>query len=338
MAESIIKLENVSKRFGKHLVLSNINLEIESGEVFGIIGASGSGKTTLLNMLIGFLEPEVGDILFKPEQLLDYTKAGTQFRSIYSMPRTVKKFFGFACQLPSFYTKLTVRENLEYYGRLHGLKKDALEHNIKNLLAFVELEDAANILAENLSGGMQRRLDIACALVHDPKVLIMDEPTADLDPILMYHIWNLIRKINKKGTTVILSSHNLTKLESLCDRIAILHNKGIVSVGKPDELKNGFSHSEEIEIQSYPGKYEKIMKKIRSKSIEKMEVKGHKLIIITKEPEKILHNLLHKIEQSKEKLIDVRLLKPSLHDIFLSVARKEGHTEEIISDFKRERR
>jgi len=338
MVDSIIKFNNVSKRFGRHVVLSNINLEIERGEIFGIIGASGSGKTTMLNLLIGFLEPEVGDVLFKPEQLIDYTKIGTKFRSVCAMPRTVKRFFGFAAQLPSFYTKLTVKENLEYFGELHGLKKDTLQHNIKNLLTFVELEDAENILTENLSGGMQRRLDIACALVHDPKVLIMDEPTADLDPILMHHIWSLIRKINKKGTTIILSSHNLTKLESLCDKIAILHNKGIVRAGKPDELKDGFSHSEEIEIQSYPGKYEKIMKKIKSKAIEKMEVRGHKLIIITKEPEKILHNLLHKIESAKENLIDVRLLKPSLHDIFLSVARKEGHTEEIMSDFKREKK
>ncbi len=337
MAEPILKLENVSKRFGRHLVLSNINMEIDSGEIFGIIGASGSGKSTMLNLIIGFLEPDVGNVLFKPEQLLDYTKEGTQYRSIYKLPGTVKRFFGFATQLPSFYTKLTVKENLEYFGELHGLKKDALQHNIKNLLSFVELEDAKNIIAENLSGGMQRRLDIACALVHDPKILIMDEPTADLDPILMHHIWNLIRKINKKGTTVILSSHNLTKLESLCDRIAILHNKNIVSVGKPDELKNGFSHSEEIEIKSYPGKYDKLMKKIKSKAIEKMEVKGHRLIILTKQPEKILHNLIHKIEASKENLIDVRLLKPTLHDIFLSVARKEGHKEEIISDLKRER-
>ena len=134
MPEPIIKIENVSKRFGKHLVLSDINLEIDGGEIFGIIGASGSGKTTMLNLMIGFLEPEIGDILFKPEQLIDYTKAGTQYRSIYRMPKTVKRFFGFAAQLPSFYTKLTVRENLEYFGRLHGLKKDALEHNIKNLL------------------------------------------------------------------------------------------------------------------------------------------------------------------------------------------------------------
>jgi ABC-2 type transport system ATP-binding protein len=328
MEETIIKISNLSKRFGKHIILSNINLDIKNGEIFGIIGSSGSGKTTMLNMLIGFLEPEVGDIFFRPDQVIDFTKTGTPFRSIYCMPKILKKFFGFAAQMPSFYSKLTVKENLEYYGQLHGLPKDVLQHNIKNLLNFVELEDAENILAGNLSGGMQRRLDIACALIHDPKVLIMDEPTADLDPILMHHVWSLIRKINKKGTTVILSSHNLTKLESLCDRIAILHNKSIVSVGEPDKLKDGYSQSEEIEIQSYPGKYEKIMKKIKSKSIEKMEIKGHKLIIITKQSERILHDVLHKIESAKENLIDVKLSKPSLQDIFLEVARKKEQKKE----------
>ncbi len=328
MEEVIIKLNNVSKRFGKHVVLSNINLDIKCGEVFGIIGVSGSGKSTILNLMIGFLEPEVGDVLFRPDQLIDYTKTGTEFRSIYSMPKLLKKFFGFAAQLPSFYSKLTVRENLEYYGNLHGLPKDVLQHNIKSLLSFVELEDAANILADNLSGGMQRRLDIACALIHDPKVLIMDEPTADLDPILMHHIWSLIRKINKKGTTVILSSHNLTKLESLCDRIAILHNKSIAALGEPDKLKEGYSHSEEIEIQSYPGKYENIMKKLKSKAIEKIEIRGHKLVIITKQSERILHDVLHKIETAKENLIDVKLSKPSLQEIFLSVAKKQEENME----------
>jgi ABC-2 type transport system ATP-binding protein len=203
------------------------------------------------------------------------------------------------------------------------LPKDTLQKNIKNLLNFVDLTESKNVLAENLSGGMLRRLDIACAMIHDPKVLILDEPTADLDPILRHQLWTLIERINKTGTTIILASHNLAKLENLCHRIAILHDKGLIAVGKPDELKDGFSKSQEIQLKTYPGHYEKIIKRIKErKDVEKVEVKGEKLILITKEPQKLLHLIMHELDIAKEVLVDIKLDKPSLHDIFLSYSKQ----------------
>ena len=323
MPEVIIKFQSVSKRYGKNLVLNNVNFEIYRGEIFGIIGASGAGKTTMLHVLIGYVDPEIGDVFFRPEHLIDANKMNDPFRSVFDKQKEVKRLFGYASQLPSFYPRLTVSENLEYYGELQGLPKDTLKNNIKNLLTFVDLTESKNVLAENLSGGMQRRLDIACAMVHDPKVLILDEPTADLDPILRHQLWNLIERINKNGTTIILASHNLAKLENLCHRIAILHDKEMIAVGKPDELKDGFSKSQEIQLKSYPGNYDKIVKRLKDKKeIEKVEYKGERLVIITKEPQKVTHLLMHELHLLKEVLVDIRLDKPSLHDIFLSVSRK----------------
>jgi ABC-2 type transport system ATP-binding protein len=322
MPEVIIKFQSVSKRYGTHLVLNNLNFEIYKGEIFGIIGASGAGKTTLLHTLIGFVDPEIGDVYFRPEHLFNTSKTEDKFKSIFDHQGEAKKLFGYASQLPSFYPKLTVYENLQYFGNLQGLLKDTLENNIKNLLKFMDLTESKGVLAENLSGGMQRRLDIGCAMIHDPKVLILDEPTADLDPILRHQLWNLIEKINKNGTTIILASHNLAKMENLCHRIAILHNKELIAVGKPDELKDGFSKSQEIELKTYPGHYEKLIKRLKErKDIEKIEYKGEKLVLITKEPQKVLHLLMHELDITKEVLVDISLEKPNLHDIFLSVSR-----------------
>ena len=321
MSNPIIKFENISKSYGKSRVLENINLDINSGEIFGVIGASGSGKTTLLSSMIGFVIVDKGDIKFKSEQLLAFQDPKETFRSIYSRQKSVKKMFGFASQSPSFYSKLTVYENLDYFGSLYGLPRDSRMSNINTLLNLMELKNKQDMLALNLSGGMQRRLDIACALMHDPKILILDEPTADLDPFLRRHILKLIKKINKKGTTIILSSHNLAELEVICSRIGILHDKNFLTVGSPDQIKRKFSNSEEIHIETFPGNYDALSKKLVDKNIISVKNLGTELVIYTSNPEMVLHKALHVIETSKESLIDVRLSKPSLDEVFLSLAK-----------------
>lgn len=332
----VFKVRGVSKVFDRRIILDNVDLDINPGEIFGLIGASGSGKTTLLNIIIGFLKPEAGDVEFRNEHLLDH-KDSQSFRSVFKHPDDLKRIIGMASQVPSFYTNLTIKENLEYFGTLYGLNKDTLKSNTTTLINLMDLQGSENTLAKNLSGGMQRRLDMACALIHDPKILILDEPTADLDPLLRNHIWRLVRKINKRGTTILLSSHHLSELETLCSRIAILKEGKVLAVGTPNEIKDRFSKQEEIHLETFPGNYYQISDfkdKDVLREISRMEDKGTKLVIYTSKPEIVLGELIKKLDQHKETIVDLKVTKPTLDEIFIMITESEKDKAEEVEDQK----
>ncbi len=232
--KSIIQFKNLYKGYGNAAVLENLNLEINKGELFGIIGMSGSGKTTLLKTMIGFLEPESGDVRY-------YSTKDKEHRSVFKNEDASRRTFGFSTQMPSFYPKLTTEENMDHFATLYGIEKKKRKSTIKDLLSLTGLEEYNKLLADELSGGMEKRLSIACSLVHKPSVLILDEPTADLDPVLRKETWHLIKEINKQGTTIIVASHLLDELEKNCDRIGILHDKKISNVGTPAALKKEYT-------------------------------------------------------------------------------------------------
>ncbi len=320
--EDVLKVEGVSKRFGHRLILDDINLNVKKGDVFGIIGVSGVGKTTLLNLLIGALRPEKGDIKFKAEGLLIPIHESHVYFSVHEEQRTVKRLFGFAAQMPSFYDDLTIIENLEYFGHLYDLKDDILKKNIEIALSLVDLQDCKNILASNLSGGMKKRLDIACALVHDPKILILDEPTADLDVLLRRQMWDLVRKINAKGTTVIIASHFLDEIETLCNSIALLHNKKLIAKGNVVEIKKLYAPNEEIHLQTYPGDYKKIISTLGKSHIKTYSITPNGLVVYSSDAPMLLERLLKAMHSSKERLINVDLKKPPLSEIFEELTKK----------------
>lgn len=318
MADPIFKVEGISKQFGTHTVLDNVSLEIEPGEIIGLIGSSGAGKTTFLNMLIGFIRPDKGDVKFRQDHLLSY-RGSCVYHSVYSRQHMVKKVYGFASQVPSFYEELTVIENLKYFGMLHNLNNDAISVNSNTLLHLMDLTYAKDVLAKNLSGGMERRLDIACALMHDPEVLVLDEPTADLDPLLRSNIWQIIKKINQKGTTIILSSHHLTELENLCSKVAIIKDSKLLAFDKPENLKKKFVMDQEISIQTHPGKYALIAKSLDKKHISRIQATNQTLHIFTHNPEGVLAGILSTLNHHKEKLTYIKVASASLDDVFVSI-------------------
>lgn len=338
----LIQVKGLTVRFGSATILKNISFDLDEGEIFGIVGKSGSGKTTLLNTLIGFIEPASGDILYKPLQIIRTREDTAQFKSISSEPEEVKKTFGFSTQIPSFYPKLSVRENLDYFGVLFGLPKLVLETNIDTLLDLVGLTDAKDALSEHLSGGMQKRLDIACALIHNPHILLLDEPTADLDPILRKQMWYLIKRINQRGTTVILASHFLEELEMLCDRIAILHNSQIMYLGSPAEIKRNYSKSEIVRIETRSGDYTGIIEELRKRfSLLNIFTQASELVIvIPEEPESgkkgaevgypaiedILQSLLDTVRKNNEHLFRIEVGGLSMNEIFEALVTR-GETE-----------
>jgi ABC-2 type transport system ATP-binding protein len=323
--EAIIKLNGITIAYGKNSVFENTNLDIYQGELFGIVGLSGSGKTTLLNTLIGLITPTEGEVLFRVEGD-DTQDPVPKYKPISKDLLKIRRTIGFAAQEPSFYTKLTLNENLEYFASMYGLKENVKKNNIKTVLELVGLENSKDMLADQLSGGMRKRLDIACSLIQNPEVLILDEPTSDLDPLLRMQMWDLIKKINKNGTTIIISSHFLNEMEKLCTRIGIINQKKIDLVGSFDYIRDQFTRDEEIHVETIPGNYEEITKglnRIEELKISKIVNKGHELVIFTRETVDVLYNLFGLIKKQKEHLIDISVTKPTLSEVFETLMKEK---------------
>ncbi len=312
--EDILRAKNVIKRFGKKSVLEDINLEIKKAEIFGLIGASGAGKTTLLSCLVGFLEPDEGQVAIK---------INNTFHAINT--EISKEFYGFAAQTPSFYEKLTVYENLTYFGTLYNVDKDTLDRNIDAALRLVGLHDEKENIVQNLSGGMQKRLDIAIALVHNPEILILDEPTANLDIVLRKQMWELILKIKEMGTTVIIASHFLSEMEHLCDRVAMIHGGKVFAQGTINELRHLYRKEEKVVIETRSRDYELISKHLYTQKVHARKmVKAHyKLMIYTDDAKNVTHTLMHVIEQLKDHIVELEIKPLSLDEIFEEVTAKK---------------
>ncbi len=310
---SVIKIRGVSKSFGNNQVLDNIDLDVHKGEIFGIIGMSGAGKTTLLNLIVGFVKPEQGEILLA---LPDGTT-----QSVIKNPDIIKKYIGFSTQTPSFYNRLTVRENLEYFARLYGMNEPELTRRCNALMELVGLAVSKEAMAENLSGGMQKRLDIACSLLPDPAILVLDEPTADLDPVLRKQFWELIRQINAKGTTILLASHFLAEIELLCSRIAILQKRKIAELGTAEELRNAYSKNYEIYIETKNHDYGRLLKDLgkRRKWLARTTQEGGELVVETPVPWQLMSIIT---EYSKE-IQSLHIARPTLGKVFEAVVNRK---------------
>lgn len=319
--KDIIRADSVVKILGNSVIIYDATLDVKDGEIFGLIGPSGSGKTTLLRILIGFFKAEKGDVLVRSSFLKD--RSHELYTSVMKDDEAVKSVFGFASQDPSIYMNLTAEENLRYFGALQGLEAEDIEKTMDILLTLMDLQPARKTLGKNLSGGMQRRLDIACAMIHKPKLLILDEPTADLDPFLRRHIWDMIRKINERGTTVIVSSHELADVERICDRVAVVHHGKILEVDTPEKIKKKFINVEQIRLQTFPGKYKKLRRLLDDDDITEIDEEGQQLIITTREAEKTLPKIIEALQEAKESLTSIRVEASSLDKVFLQLAEED---------------
>ena len=217
----MLRIEQLTKRFGSRMVLRSLSLSIAPGQIYGLLGPNGAGKTTTINILCHLLTPDSGIVRIADQPISDITK----------------RWLGVAPQETLVYKTLTCAENLRFFGRIYGLKGETLRQRVADGLQSVGLSDRAQSVAETLSGGMQRRLSMAIALIHQPKLLILDEPTTGLDIETRYDIWELIRQLRRQGMTILLTTHLLDEAERLCDRIGILKQGNIWVEGSLDELR-----------------------------------------------------------------------------------------------------
>ena len=221
---AILKTKDLTKKYGNRIVVDNLNLEIEEGEVFGLLGPNGAGKSTTMNMICGIVKPTLGEVDF----------LGKDFKK---NRKELCKQLGYIPQQLAIHGNLKAWENVELFTSLYGIKGNELAKTIDESLEYVGLLDKRNDYAKTFSGGMKRRLNIACAIGHDPKLLIFDEPTVGIDPQSRNFILERIKESNENGATVIYTSHYMEEVEAICTRIAIMDNGKIIAIGTSEELK-----------------------------------------------------------------------------------------------------
>ncbi|MDA3837300.1 MAG: ABC transporter ATP-binding protein [Nanoarchaeota archaeon] len=272
MDDKLIEFKQVSKSFGKNNVLDKIDLFIPENKITGIIGASGEGKSTILKLITSFYKPDSGTVYYFR-------------RDIMSDLKNIKKSFGISIEEGSFYGELTVEENLIHFGGLYGVKGHILYRRTDGVIKFVGLYDARKVFARNLSLGMKKRLDLACALIHKPTVLVLDEPTADLDPLLREQMLHLIKKLNSHGTTVILTTQLLEEIDNVCDNIAVLFEEHIIEQGTMKEIQQKYNSKNMNEVfkkifsrRNRKTYLESMDKKTEAQSKKKLKIDEHELI------------------------------------------------------------
>ncbi|HYF96852.1 MAG TPA: ABC transporter ATP-binding protein [Patescibacteria group bacterium] len=234
MSDAIVEVKNLTKKYGSKKVVNNISFEVKKGEIFGILGPNGAGKTTTLEMLEA-LRP------------IDGGTAVLDGVNVEEHPFKIKKLIGVQPQTPSFEEKTKLTELIEFFASMYGQKVRP-----KKFLEDVQLLDKANSYPEQLSGGQRQRFSIAAALVHDPKVFFLDEPTTGLDPQARRNLWDLIREVRDRGVTVVMTTHYMDEAELLCDRVAVMDNGKIIALDKPKNLikaliAKGFKKEQHVE-------------------------------------------------------------------------------------------
>jgi ABC-2 type transport system ATP-binding protein len=326
---SAIIIKELTKKFGEFTAVDGVSFSVETGELFGLLGPNGAGKTTILNMLTTLLLPTAGDAEI----------AGYDLRRD---PDGIRNNIGIIFQDPSLDIGLTGRENLEFHAMMYNIGSDERKKRIREVLDIVGLADKADILVENYSGGMKRRLEIARGLVHYPKVLFLDEPTLGLDAQTRRSIWDHIRNLNRNyGTSVILTTHYMEEADYLCDRIAIIDHGKIIALNTPSGLKKclrGDCVSLTIE-----GRIDLIATALGEKEWVKEIIRNEKMLdVITSDYEKNIPDIFQTAGNLGIGISSINFSKPSLEDVFIrltgsTIREQEGSRKTVRRERMRRR-
>jgi ABC-2 type transport system ATP-binding protein len=233
---NVLELKNLTKKFADFIAVDNISLNIAEGEIFGFLGSNGAGKSTTINMIAGLLRISDGEINILGKNIAKYS-------------RFAKMNIGIVPQDIAIYEELTALENVRFFAGLYGLRGDTLKVKADEALQFVGLSEKQDEYPKNFSGGMKRRLNIACAIAHRPKLIIMDEPTVGIDPQSRNYILESIRKLNHMGCTIIYTSHYMEEVEEICSRIAIIDHGKIIAEGTKEQLIAIITNTKDIWIE-----------------------------------------------------------------------------------------
>jgi len=299
---SLLKVEGLRKSYGSIPVLAGIDFELEAGECFGLLGPNGAGKTTTLKLCLGLTEPDGGSI-----SMLGFT--------VPAQAREARARIGVVPQLDNLDPDFTVRENLVVYGRYFGLPRTELESRIPDLLEFAGLSARGDARIQTLSGGMKRRLTLARALINNPQLIFLDEPTTGLDPQARHLIWERLRRLMNQGRTLLLTTHFMDEAERLCRRLAIIDHGRVIASGTPRELIT--QHIEPQVVEVYGDGAERWAEAFGRGAAQRCERTGETIFCYTHNADPIVHQL------ENQSVLRFLHRPANLEDVFLKLTGRE---------------
>jgi ABC-2 type transport system ATP-binding protein len=323
---TVVSLQGVSRRYADLAAVDDVSLEVSRGTILGVIGPSGSGKTTLIRMLTGTLEPTAGRLMVLGQVPREFT-------------RHVREKIGYMPQHFVLYEELTAAENVSFVAALFGLLWPKRGRRVKEVLKLVDLWEARGRRARQLSGGMQRRLELACALVHDPLLLFVDEPTAGLDPMLRQKVWEEFRRLREMGRTLVVTTQYVGEAE-YCDTVAVLAHGRLIALAPPDELRRMALGGEVFEIetaQAFDGSSITHLPGIR----DVRQSAPRRFLVIADDAGAATPRVLNELSAAGIEVLSSSEYRPSFDEVFASlVSRFDGsspHEEEVSNESDRRR-
>ncbi len=301
--KTAIRIANLTKKFGDLVAVDGLSLEIYKGEIFGLLGPNGAGKTTTVNMICGLAPPTAGKIIFQPHHI---------------PAKKIKTHIGICPQENVFWPKLTCYEQLLFTGRMYAIHGKALASRARELLLLMGLQEKAHTPAKNLSGGMKRRLNICLALIHDPEILILDEPQAGLDPQSRLLVRNFIKSLAQKKT-VILTTHNMDEADRLADRVAIIDHGKLLLVDTPANLKKSIGEGDALEIvlsEERPPALHNVLQEF-SRRFDKVRMQNATLLIHSKNLIESIAEITTGLDAAGATIKSVTLRENTLEDVFI---------------------
>lgn len=304
MAQTVVKIENLVKRYKELIAVDHFNLDIKQGEVFGLLGPNGSGKTTTINCLLSLLEFDKGEIEIFGEKMTPTNYA-------------LKKRIGVISQNVAVYDELTAIENIDYFCGLYITDKATRKKYVEEAIKFVGLEEFTKFRPKKLSGGLLRRLNIACGIAHKPELIILDEPTVAVDPQSRNKILEGILELNAQGATIIYTSHYMEEVEQICSRIAIMDKGKNIALGTKAELKKMIKNTETVSIETAQPDDEITEKMSNLPHVYNVEYKDGKLFVYCSGGKHNLTRVLDILQKNELSFGRVYTELPTLNDVFL---------------------
>ncbi|MEW9697892.1 ABC transporter ATP-binding protein [Paenibacillus sp. SI8] len=303
---SIVRIKDVVKKYSHHISVDHLNLTIEEGEVFGLLGPNGAGKSTTIKMLSGLLKIDQGQM----------TVDGL---SVANQTLEVQRRIGLVPQDLAIYEGLTAKENVTFFARLYGLRGKLLKERVAEALDFVGLSDRSGDKPRSFSGGMKRRLNIACAIMHHPKLIIMDEPTVGIDPQSRNHILESVRALNRMGSTIIYTSHYMEEVSAISTRVGILDHGRLIACGTQEELRSKVGQDHKLLIQVSHIVDAAIQELNEHPRVKKVTVQEGTIELLLGSSQAFLQDILFILSKHEVKIAALSQVEPDLETLFLSL-------------------